>query len=197
MTLKTESGTFDVAHHENDGRECLSMTIGEVGNAGVLVRLHSSCLFGEAVGACDCDCGPQLRTALREIAQAGAGVLIYSYEEGRGAGIVSKIQAMELQRTHNLTTYEAYDHLGIERDTRDYVAAIAALRDLNVNPQISLISNNPLKVKSLEAHGFVVERLVALSYAIDRRASDYLRLKRDVGKHSVDLSKLTVTGGAP
>ena len=193
--LDVEGGRFRVAHHQFGDDECLSMSIGDLSTQSVLVRLHSSCLFGEALGAFDCDCGPQLRAALKEMGRVGAGVVTYSYQEGRGAGIAAKIRAMEVQRLENTNTYDAYERLGLARDSRDYGTAIAALRDLNVSRRISLVSNNPLKLRQLEWAGFHVERVVSPPYRADVRAYDYLRLKRDVGEHTLDLSIVTFVDG--
>ncbi len=193
--LEFEGGRFEVTHHEDAGQSCLSFSTGDLGTPDVLVRLHSSCLFGEALGAVDCDCGPQLWAALREMGRAGRGVVTYSYQEGRGAGIVEKIRAMEIQRVEGVNTYEAYRRLGLAPDSRDYSAAIAALQDLGVCRTITLISNNPLKQGQLEAAGFQVRRLVSLPYSVDVRAYEYLKVKRDVGHHIVDLTKLIFVDG--
>ncbi len=189
--LDLEAGSFRIAFHENDERTCVSVSTGTLSTPGVLVRVHSSCLFGEALGACDCDCGPQLRSSLREIARVGAGVVTYTYEEGRGAGLAAKIRGMNLQLTGRMDTYAAFEHLGLPPDSRDYAAALGALRDLGVSDVVSLISNNPMKRATLEAAGYRVQRTVAIPYAVDSRARRYLHDKRDIAKHTLDLSQVT------
>lgn len=193
--IETERGRLAVSHHEIGSLECLSISTGRLDKPGVLVRIHSSCLFGEALGAFDCDCGPQLRSALGAITQAGAGVVVYMFQEGRGAGIEAKIRAMELQRSRRLSSYEAYDRLGLKHDAREYKAALVALSDLKVNRHICLISNNPLKRISLEDEGYVIDNAISLSYRVDVRARQYLEMKRDVGRHTLDLEKLVFTDG--
>lgn len=193
--IENRDGVFEVAHHRNRDGECLSFSTGDLCRPGVMVRLHSSCLFGEAFGACDCDCGPQLSSALREIARAGSGVVTYAYEEGRGCGLEAKIRAMELQRLEDLSTYQAYERLGLPHDRRDYAAALAALKDLGVNSRVSLLSNNPIKRSRLEEAGYQIESVVSLPCTVDIRARAYLELKREVAQHTVDLAQVTFVDG--
>jgi GTP cyclohydrolase II len=188
--IETAVGAFTVCHHSCENRSCLTFSRGNLEQTGTLVRLHSSCLFGEAFDALDCDCGPQLRSALSEIDRADAGVVVYITQEGRGAGILTKIRGMELQRVYGLNSYEAYDMMGVQRDLRDYSEGVAALRDLKVSRHIRLITNNPLKVFKLEEAGYIIDEVVALSYKVDMLAFDYLAMKRDLGNHTLDFSKI-------
>jgi len=188
--IETAAGAFTVCHHACENRSCLTFSRGNLEQPGTLVRLHSSCLFGEALGALDCDCGPQLRSALMEISRTGAGVVVYMNQEGRGTGILTKISGMELQRVYGLNSYEAYDMMGVQRDLRDYSEGVAALRDLGVSRHIRLITNNPLKVLKLEEVGYIIDEVVALSYEVDMLAFGYLTMKRDIGNHTLDFSKI-------
>jgi GTP cyclohydrolase II len=188
--IETAAGAFTVCHHSCDDRSCLTFSRGNLEQSGTLVRLHSSCLFGKVLGALDCDCGPQLRIALTEIDRVGAGVVVYMFQEGRGAGILIKIRGMGLQRGRYLNSYEAYDLMGVQRYLRDYYEGVVALRDLGVSCHIRLMTNNPLKVLKLEEAGYIIDELVALSYEVDKLAYGYLTMKRDIGNHTLDFSKI-------
>jgi GTP cyclohydrolase II len=193
--LETAHGAFDVSTHGADGPDrCLSISLGDLTGDGVAVRLHSSCIFGEALGACDCDCGPQLATAMREVARRGAGVVVYLYQEGRGAGLDLKIRGMEQQRRLGINSYEAYSSLGLPRDLRDYSLARVALADLFVAKNVTLLSNNPHKREAVESFGYVVDDQVAMSYEVSRRAYDYLLMKQKDGRHTLDLDKIRFVG---
>ncbi|WP_343443793.1 GTP cyclohydrolase II RibA [Micromonospora schwarzwaldensis] len=193
--LETAHGTFNVSTHGVDGPErCVSISLGELSRDGAAVRLHSSCLFGEALGACDCDCGPQLATAMQEVARRGAGVVVYLYQEGRGAGLDTKISGMELQRVEGINSYQAYAKLGLSRDVRDYRLAQVALTDLGLAQHVTLLSNNPTKRQALEGFGYVIDEQIALSYQVSKRAYDYLLMKHEEGKHALDFDKIRFVG---
>jgi 3,4-dihydroxy 2-butanone 4-phosphate synthase/GTP cyclohydrolase II len=97
--LETEYGTFAVSYHRNETDKCLTLSIGDVTSSAPLVRLHSACLFGEAFGGIDLGCQSQLSEALRCMASAGKGILVYLFQEGRGIGLEDEIHALELMRT--------------------------------------------------------------------------------------------------
>lgn len=122
-----------------------------------LLRIHSSCLFGEAFSADDCDCGPQLSVTLDLIGEKG-GMVIYCFEEGRGIGLVNKISAIALEQKENLNTAQAFEMLGYRPDERDLNNAIDLMKLLDVPQRISFISNNPLKIDQLEKAGYSVNR---------------------------------------
>jgi GTP cyclohydrolase II len=193
--LDTRYGTFDATMHANDTDRCLTFSAGDLSTPGTIVRPHSSCLFGEAFGACDCDCGPQLRSVLAEIGRRGAGVVVYLFQEGRGAGLEQKIRGMSLQRATGINSYDAYDSLSLPRDGRDYAIAGVALADMGVAREITLMSNNPLKRAAIERLGFRVTAQTALPYRVDERAYDYLLMKREQGDHLVDFSKIEFVNG--
>jgi len=193
--LETARGAFKVSTHGADGPDrCLSISVGDLTRSGAAVRLHSACIFGEALAACDCDCGPQLATAMQEVARRGSGVVIYLYQEGRGAGIDLKIQGMELQRVKGINSYEAYATLGLSRDLREYSLAQVALEDLKLADHVALLSNNPTKRAALESFGYVIDEQVALSYQVSQRAFEYLHMKHAEGQHALDFDKIRFVG---
>lgn len=193
--LDTLYGTFSVATHGAGGSErCLSIAQGDLEVDGTAVRLHSSCFFGEALLASDCDCGQQLASALREINERGSGLLVYMHQEGRGAGLDAKIRGMERQRVEGINSYEAYALLGLKRDTRDYSLAAVVMQDLNLAKTVTLLSNNPAKREAMEALGYTIAGQVAMSYEVNRRAYQYLLMKHVEGEHSFDFDKIRFVG---
>jgi 3,4-dihydroxy 2-butanone 4-phosphate synthase/GTP cyclohydrolase II len=123
-----------------------------------LVRIHSECLTGDVFGSQRCDCGQQLEAAMQEIAKEGAGILIYEKQEGRGIGLMAKLQAYELQ-DGGLDTVEANQHLGLAVDSRDFVLPAEILCQLGVE-RVRLMTNNPKKIAAVEKAGIeVAERL--------------------------------------
>lgn len=190
--LETERGAFSVSLHEGEsGARCLSIYKGDLGSPGTAVRLHSSCLFGEALCGLDCDCRAQLDAAMRKIDELGRGAVVYLNQEGRGAGLLNKIRGLEMQRINGVNSYAAYAALGLPRDMRDYTIAGTALADLNVSKQISLMSNSPEKHAALEKMGFTVVTRLRLSYRVNRFAEPELRMKHREGGYEVDFSRIT------
>lgn len=141
------------------GKEHLALTFGPLkGSEPVLIRLHSECLTGDALFSLRCDCGAQLQSALKQIAQTGRGVLLYLRQEGRGIGLINKIRAYHLQ-DGGADTVEANQQLGFEPDLRDYGMCGEMLAWLGVT-RVRLLTNNPRKVEQLQRQGVeVVERL--------------------------------------
>jgi GTP cyclohydrolase II len=136
----------------------LALVLGEIGGSPTLVRIHSQCLTGEALGSLRCDCGLQLHMALSLISREGAGVLVYEQQEGRGIGLMAKLRAYQLQ-DQGLDTVQANEQLGFESDYRDYRLPAEILKYLGIQ-QIRLISNNPDKLAAMERAGIrVVERI--------------------------------------
>ncbi len=165
----------------DDGQEHVALLIGAFAGEPPLVRLHSECLTGDVFGSLKCDCGPQLREALRLIGAAGGGVLLYLRQEGRGIGLANKLRAYALQ-DRGLDTVEANLRLGFEDDERDYAHAAAILRALAID-QVRLLTNNPAKVAGLERAGIRVAGRVAHHMPANPHNADYLAAKRDRSGH--------------
>jgi 3,4-dihydroxy 2-butanone 4-phosphate synthase/GTP cyclohydrolase II len=143
----------------------------------MLVRLHSECLTGEAMGSLKCECGPQLDSAMDTIQENGGAVIYLRGHEGRGIGLVNKLRAYRLQET-GLDTLDANLALGLPADARDYGAAAAILRDMGVT-RVRLLSNNPEKRRQLEEHGITVTALEPLIVGVGEDNAGYLEAKRD------------------
>lgn len=165
----------------DDGQEHVALVIGAFAGKPPLVRLHSECLTGDVFGSLKCDCGPQLRQALRIIGDAGGGVLLYLRQEGRGIGLVNKIRAYSLQ-DRGFDTVEANLRLGFADDERDYGHAAAMLRALGID-EVRLLTNNPKKVKGLESAGIKVADRVAHQMPANPHNVDYLATKRSRSGH--------------
>jgi GTP cyclohydrolase II len=165
----------------DDGAEHVALIVGAFGGKAPLVRLHSECLTGDVFGSLKCDCGPQLREALRIIGQEGGGVLLYLRQEGRGIGLANKLRAYALQ-DRGLDTVDANRRLGFADDERDYGHAAAMLGALGID-RVRLLTNNPAKVAGLEAAGINVEARVSHHMPINPHNADYLAAKRDRSGH--------------
>ncbi|MCY9783461.1 GTP cyclohydrolase II [Nocardiopsis sp. EMB25] len=194
--LATHRGTFRALAFRDpvDGQEHLALTHGPLGDGEeVLVRLHSECVTGDALGALRCECGDQLNAALDAIVERGRGVLVYLRgHEGRGIGLLEKVRTLALQDERGLDTVDSATVLGLPVDARSYGPAARVLRHLEVR-SVRLLSNNPAKGKALEDHGVkVVARVPLLSPARAENIA-YLTAKRDRMGH--DLPHLG--GGGP
>jgi GTP cyclohydrolase II len=165
----------------DDGQEHVALVIGAFGGKPPLVRLHSECLTGDVFGSLKCDCGPQLKEALRIIGKAGGGVLLYLRQEGRGIGLANKLRAYALQ-DRGLDTVDANRRLGFADDERDYAHAAALLRALGVS-SVSLLTNNPAKVSGLEQAGIHVVERVPHHMQTNPHNADYLATKRKKSGH--------------
>ena len=165
----------------DDGQEHVALVVGAFGGHPPLVRLHSECLTGDVFGSLKCDCGPQLREALRIIGTAGGGVLLYLRQEGRGIGLSNKVRAYSLQ-DRGLDTVDANRRLGFADDERDYGHAAAMLRALGID-RVRLLTNNPEKVAALEGAGIEVSERVAHQMPANPHNADYLATKRKKSGH--------------
>ncbi|QFY43254.1 GTP cyclohydrolase II [Candidatus Methylospira mobilis] len=182
--LPTRYGEFALHYYANssDKKEHLALVMGDVSKGeNILVRAHSECLTGDIFGSMRCDCGDQLDKALAMIGQEGKGALIYLRQEGRGIGLLKKLQAYNLQDS-GLDTVEANLHLGHREDERDYAIAAAILKALNI-ASVRLITNNPLKLEALRALGIQINGRVALEIAANTENADYLRTKAEKMRH--------------
>ena len=163
------------------GEEHVALVIGAFGGRPPLVRLHSECLTGDVFGSLKCDCGPQLREALRLLDEAGGGVLLYLRQEGRGIGLANKVRAYQLQ-DRGLDTVDANRRLGFADDNRDYGLAAAMLRALGVS-EVRLLTNNPAKLAGLEAAGVRVTERVAHHMPTNPHNADYIATKQGRSGH--------------
>jgi 3,4-dihydroxy 2-butanone 4-phosphate synthase/GTP cyclohydrolase II len=185
--LPTAYGTFTAYGYldEPTGVECVLLVHGDIGSGeDVLVRVHSECLTGDALGSARCDCGAQLGAAMAKVVDAGRGVVAYVRgHEGRGIGLLSKLRAYELQDA-GADTVEANVRLGLPVDSRDYAPAAQALQDVGVR-SVRLITNNPAKEDALEQYGIAVRERVPSHTAPTPDNLQYLRVKRDRMGHDV------------
>ena len=163
--------------------EHVALLIGTPDRRAPLVRLHSECLTGDVLGSLKCDCGPQLHDALREIATAGWGILLYLRQEGRGIGLINKLRAYQLQ-DQGFDTVDANLRLGFAVDARDFGVAARMLSLLNA-PRIRLLTNNPAKVAGLEASGITVMERVPHRLPPNAHNERYLATKRDRTGHQL------------
>lgn len=177
-TLPTAYGRFRVTAYENtlSGEHHLALMMGEPNGTPPLVRLHSECLTGDALGSQRCDCGAQLAEAQRLIAAEGRGVILYLRQEGRGIGLLNKLRAYALQ-DEGLDTVDANHQLGFPTDMRDYGVAAQILRDIGLS-HVRLLTNNPDKVAGLERNGITVSERMPLVIQPIETNSHYLATKR-------------------
>lgn len=164
------------------GLEHLAIVIGEpASDTPPLVRLHSECFTGDLLGSLRCDCGDQLRGAIKDISAAGSGVLLYLAQEGRGIGLVNKLRAYTLQ-DRGLDTLDANEQLGFDADERVYLPAAEILKDLGLT-HVRLLTNNPDKVSDLELHGVTVSQRVTHAFPANKHNEQYLETKKARGGH--------------
>ncbi len=163
------------------GEEHVALVIGAFGGEAPLVRLHSECLTGDVFGSLKCDCGPQLKEALRLLGEAGGGVLLYLRQEGRGIGLANKLRAYQLQ-DRGLDTVDANRRLGFADDARDYRMAAAMLRALGID-RVRLLTNNPAKLAGLAREGIAVEGRVAHHMTTNPHNADYVATKKAKSGH--------------
>jgi 3,4-dihydroxy 2-butanone 4-phosphate synthase/GTP cyclohydrolase II len=184
--LPTEFGEF-TAHGYRDrieGSEHVALVHGDPGTEDVLVRIHSECLTGDVFGSRRCDCGPQLELSMTEITAAGAGIVVYLRgHEGRGIGLLHKLQAYALQDTGS-DTVDANIQLGFGEDERDYAAGAQILRDLGVT-SARLLTNNPDKTTALEAYGVKISERLPLVIAPTQDSLRYLQTKAERMGHDL------------
>jgi GTP cyclohydrolase II len=161
--------------------EAVALVMGDVHSSPPLVRIHSQCLTGDVFGSLRCDCRQQLEMSLAMIAEEGAGVLIYEQQEGRGIGLMAKLQAYELQDS-GLDTVEANERLGFKADHREFALPAAILKALRIS-RVRLLSNNPDKVAALERAGIEVVERVPCEVEASEYAEEYLKTKKEKMGH--------------
>ncbi|MAH73721.1 MAG: GTP cyclohydrolase II [Cellvibrionales bacterium TMED49] len=185
--LPTRWGDFDIHGFEDPfkGKEHIAISMGDSRlDIPLLMRIHSECLTGDALGSLRCDCGEQLHIAMRRIAEIGRGAILYLRQEGRGIGLVNKIKAYQLQDL-GADTVEANERLGFGADMRDYSVCLPMLQHLGVR-QVELMTNNPRKMEALLALGIDVVKRVPLSTDSNPHNSSYLSTKAGKLGHILD-----------
>jgi len=189
--LPTKHGDFRIRVFQDEevGLDHVALLLGDMsGPDPVLVRVHSECLTGDALGSLRCDCGAQLDAALRQIREVGWGCLVYLRQEGRGIGLHAKIQAYNLQ-DKGADTLEANLMLGHPADARDYSTASEILISLGID-MVCLMTNNPDKVVQLTEHGINVVKRMPLIAGVGEENVNYLSTKADKMGHQIDEKHL-------
>lgn len=175
----TYGGDFKAIIYKNvvDNNQHIALVKGEWSEEDeVLVRVHSECLTGDALGSERCDCGEQLHAAMAKIEKEGRGVIVYMRQEGRGIGFVNKMKAYALQ-DEGKDTVEANEALGFEADLRDYGVGAQIIRDLGIR-KMRLMTNNPKKIVGLEGYGLIVSERVSIEMKPTGRNVRYLKTKQ-------------------
>jgi GTP cyclohydrolase II len=192
--MPTKWGNFDAIGYERDVSNgtrrvetALALVMGDLTEGVPLLRVHSQCFTGEMLGSLRCDCRDQLEMAMQAIADEGRGLVIYEHQEGRGIGLMAKLEAYELQDA-GLDTVEANHALGFKADRRDFSLPAAILRDLGIK-RVRLLSNNPRKSKALVENG--IELVVQLSCEAvpNPHSLAYLRTKKEKMGHALSLQQ--------
>jgi 3,4-dihydroxy 2-butanone 4-phosphate synthase/GTP cyclohydrolase II len=198
IKLPTRFGEFNLISYTSavDLEPHLALCAGDVGlevngqvaeqTEPILVRIHSQCLTGDILASLLCDCGPQLHHAMLQVAGAGKGVILYMRQEGRGIGLLAKLQAYRLQQEENLDTVEANERLGFGSDLRHYGIGAQILFDLGVR-QIRLLTNNPRKIVGLEGYGLHIVERVPIQIPPSAENLNYLRTKKIKLGHILDM----------
>lgn len=187
VKLPTKYGTFDLSLYRDDqGADQLVLSMGDFSeNESVLVRVHSECLTGDVFGSHRCDCGEQLALAMKEIAAAEKGAILYLRQEGRGIGLLNKLKAYQLQE-QGLDTYDANTALGFLPDERNYQIAAELLNNQGIK-KIRLLTNNPDKVTQLTDLGIEVVERIPLETTIYKENEAYLAVKKMKFHHLLSL----------
>lgn len=197
LKLPTEFGTFDLFAYTSivDPEPHLALTLGGIGTESatgvtpqtepILVRMHSECLTGDVLHSAKCDCGPQLKYAMQQVAEAGRGVIVYMRQEGRGIGLLNKLRAYKLQDEEGLDTVEANKRLGFAPDLRHFGIGAQILHELGVR-DIKLLTNNPRKVIGLDGYGLRIVERVPIQIPAGEHNRDYLQTKKAKLGHLLD-----------
>ncbi|WP_392562651.1 GTP cyclohydrolase II [Orbus sturtevantii] len=189
--LPTPWGVFTIVGFEElaTGKDHVAMVFGDITQQQpILTRVHSECLTGDALFSLRCDCGFQLEAALKQIAEAGTGVLLYHRQEGRNIGLLNKIKAYALQ-DKGLDTVQANNELGFAADERDFTICADMLALLGIN-EIRILTNNPEKIRVLELAGIKITERVPLEVGENPNNEDYLKTKVEKMGHILHLHSL-------
>ena len=192
--LPTRWGVFQTIGFERDNSDgsgrvetALAVILGDLTKDTPLLRIHSQCFTGEVLGSLRCDCGEQLDIAMGAIAEEGRGLVIYEHQEGRGIGLMAKLQAYALQ-DEGLDTVEANHALGFEADHRDFSLSVAILRELGIS-RVRLLTNNPKKSRALFDAGVEVLEQLSCEAAANSYSLPYLRAKKEKMGHVLTLGE--------
>jgi 3,4-dihydroxy 2-butanone 4-phosphate synthase / GTP cyclohydrolase II len=192
--LPTEYGNFRIAGYRavESGEEfvCVYKEGRKEDSSAAPVRIHSQCLTGDVFHSVKCDCGPQLESALKTIADEGKGAVVYQQQEGRGIGIINKIKAYALQ-DEGADTIEANLMLGLEVDLREYEQCVEIIRDLGFT-KIKALTNNPEKIQAMRAGGLDVIERVAIEFEPSEHTEKYLSVKKFQMGHFLNLVSQSV-----
>src|SRR6478672_11163465 len=172
---------YFLSEGERRREEAVALVMGDIHTEPPLVRIHSQCLTGDVFGSLRCDCRQQLELALQMISESGSGILIYEEQEGRGIGLMAKLQAYQLQ-DQGLDTVEANERLGFKADQREFALPSEILKALGVS-RVRLLSNNPDKVAALGKGGIEVVERVPCEVAPSEHSEDYLKTKKEKMGH--------------
>jgi GTP cyclohydrolase II len=190
--MPTKWGRFDVLGFARDVSSrtqqietAFAIVMGDLSEGVPLLRIHSQCFTGEMLGSLRCDCREQLEMAMQAIAEEGRGLVIYEYQEGRGIGLMAKLQAYELQDV-GLDTVEANRALGFRADCRDFSLSAAIVRDLGIK-RARLLSNNPRKARALTQNGVELAAVLSCEAAPNPHSFTYLRTKKERMGHALSF----------
>jgi len=190
--MPTKWGMFDAIGFERDiwngGRKtetALALVMGDLNNGVPLLRIHSQCLTGEVLGSLRCDCRDQLEMAMQAIAKEGRGLVLYEYQEGRGIGLMAKLEAYQLQDS-GLDTVEANHAVEFKADRRDFNLPAAIVRDLGIK-KVRLLSNNSRKARALTEKGIEVVAQLACEAVPNPHSRAYLQVKKEKTAHALML----------
>jgi len=192
VRMPTEFGEFRMIGYTNavDKTEHVALVMGEPNaERPCLVRVHSECLTGDVFASRRCDCGSQLHAAMRQVAEAGEGVILYLRQEGRGIGLLNKLKAYNLQDAGH-DTVSANEKLGFKADLRDYGIGAQILRDLGLR-KLSLLTNNPKKIIALDGYGLEVSERVQLQSSPHKDNIAYLTTKKEKMGHMLNMKDET------
>lgn len=190
VAMPTEYGHFRLTafKQKSNGLEHMALVKGDVTtDEPVLVRVHSSCATGDILGSSRCECGAQLHKAMEMVEKEGRGVIVYMNQEGRGIGLMAKMEAYKLQE-EGMDTVDANLHLGFDADERDYGVGAEILRELGVS-KMRLMTNNPVKRIGLEAYGLEVVENVPIEIAPNKYNERYLHTKKERMGHTLHFTK--------